>query len=139
MAMARNGHDRSSSDVAAVQPYSSPSVEELLRGFDVIPPPAPGGPAIDVDAVRRRRPHAVLIDGLAYENPPGSRHAHRCEDVEDLLAAGISVITSINLHHIKVKSMRVAPEVELEGLDVPQFGLLGYPEDPLPVGAEPAA
>ena len=39
----------------------------------------------------------------------------------------------------KVKSMRVAPEIELEGLDVPQFGLLGYPEDPLPVGAEPAA
>jgi hypothetical protein len=39
----------------------------------------------------------------------------------------------------KVKSKRVAPEIEVEGLDVPQFGHLGYPEDPLPVGAEPAA
>jgi Amt family ammonium transporter len=49
--------------------------------------------------------------------------------------ATYAVFTVVN----KVKSMRVSPEVELEGLDVPQFGLLGYPEDPLPVGAEPAA
>jgi two-component system sensor histidine kinase KdpD len=95
--------------VAAVQPSASPSVAELLRGFDVIPPPAAlGAPAIDVDAVRRRRPQVVLIDGLAYDNPPGSRHAQRWQDVEDLLAAGISVVTSINLHHIKERQ----PEVE---------------------------
>jgi Amt family ammonium transporter len=48
--------------------------------------------------------------------------------------ATYSVFAVVN----KVKSMRVAPEIEREGLDVPQFGLLGYPEDPLPV-AEPAA
>ena len=95
--------------VAAVQSSASPSVAELLRGFDVIPPPAAlGAPAIDVDAVRRRRPQVVLIDGLAYDNPPGSRHAQRWQDVEDLLAAGISVVTSINLHHIKERQ----PEVE---------------------------
>ena len=95
--------------VAAVQPSASAPVEELLRGFDVIPPPASlGRPAIDVDAVRRRRPKVVLIDGLAYENPPGSRRAQRWQDVEELLAAGISVISSINLHHIKERQ----PEVE---------------------------
>jgi two-component system sensor histidine kinase KdpD len=95
--------------VAAVQPTASAAVEELLRGFELIPPPVGlGGPAIDLDAVRRRRPHAVLIDGLAYENPPGSRHAQRWQDVEELLAAGISVITSVNLHHIKERQ----PEVE---------------------------
>jgi two-component system sensor histidine kinase KdpD len=49
----------------------------------------------------------VLIDGLAYDNPPGSRHAQRWQDVEDLLAAGISVITSINLHHIKERQAEV--------------------------------
>jgi two-component system sensor histidine kinase KdpD len=95
--------------VAAVQPSASLPVEGLLRGFEVIPPPAAlGRPAIDVDAVRRRRPEVVLIDGLAYDNPPGSRHAQRWQDVEDLLAAGISVITSVNLHHIKERQ----PEVE---------------------------
>ena len=95
--------------VAAVQPSASPLVAELLRGFDVIAPPAAlGAPAIDVDEVRRRRPQVVLIDGLAYDNPPGSRHGQRWQDVEDLLAAGISVITSVNLHHIKERQ----PEVE---------------------------
>lgn len=94
--------------VVAVQPSASAPVEGLLRGFEVIPPPAAlGTPAIDVDAVRRRRPQVVLIDGLAYENPPGSRHAQRWQDVEDLLAAGISVITSINLHHIKERQREV--------------------------------
>ena len=94
--------------VAAVQPTASARVEELLRGFELIPPPADlGSPAIDLDAVRRRRPQVVLIDGLAYQNPPGSRHTHRWEDVEDLLAAGISVITSINLHHIKERQAEI--------------------------------
>jgi two-component system sensor histidine kinase KdpD len=41
-----------------------------------------------------------LIDGLAYDNPPGSRHAKRYQDVEELLDAGISVMTSINLAYI---------------------------------------
>ena len=46
-------------------------------------------------------PQVVLIDGLAYDNPPGSRHPQRWQDVEELLAAGISVITSINLQYIQ--------------------------------------
>jgi two-component system, OmpR family, sensor histidine kinase KdpD len=87
--------------VAAVQPSSAEAAAELLRSLEVIPPPvALSGPAIDVEAVRRRRPQVVLVDGLAYDNPPGSRHAHRWQDVEDLLASGISVITSVNLHHV---------------------------------------
>src|SRR6266540_5084902 len=53
--------------VAAIQPTASAPVEELLRGFELIPPPVElGNPAIDLDAVRRRRPQVVLIDGLAY-------------------------------------------------------------------------
>src|ERR1700731_1776833 len=56
--------------VAAIQPSTSVPAEDLLRGFEVIPPPAAlGSPAIDVEAVRRRRPQVVLIDGLAYDNP----------------------------------------------------------------------
>jgi two-component system sensor histidine kinase KdpD len=55
---------------------------------------------IDVPAVLARRPDVCLIDGLAYDNPPGSRHAKRFEDVEELLEGGISVMTTINLEYI---------------------------------------
>jgi two-component system sensor histidine kinase KdpD len=56
---------------------------------------------IDIAAILNRHPRVCLIDGLAYDNPPGSRHARRYEDVEELLDAGISVVTSINLEYIE--------------------------------------
>src|SRR6185295_18849005 len=56
---------------------------------------------IDIDSLLKRRPQVVLIDGLAYTNPPGSRHIERWQELEELLNAGISVITSINLHYIR--------------------------------------
>jgi two-component system, OmpR family, sensor histidine kinase KdpD len=94
--------------IAAVQPSSSPEVEELLRGFEIIPPRTDlGSPAIDVPAVLRRHPGVCLIDGLAYRNPPGSKNAHRWQDVEELLAAGIPVITSINLQYVEERQAQV--------------------------------
>ena len=57
-------------------------------------------PVIDVPAVIARHPQVCLVDGLAYDNPPGCRHRKRYEDVEELLEAGISVLTSINLEYI---------------------------------------
>jgi two-component system sensor histidine kinase KdpD len=62
---------------------------------------------IDVPAVLRRLPAVCLIDGLAYANPPGSAHAQRWQDVEDLLAAGIAVITSINLQFVAERQQHV--------------------------------
>lgn len=94
--------------VAATQPSASPDVEDLLRGFEVIPPRIDlGSPAIDVPTVLRRHPQACLIDGLAYQNPTGSKHPQRWQDVEELLAAGISVITSINLQYVQERQGRV--------------------------------
>jgi two-component system sensor histidine kinase KdpD len=94
--------------VASVQPPVPPDVEELLKGFEVIAPRDDSGiPAIDVDAVLRRHPKICLIDGLAYQNPPGSKHAERWQDVNELLSAGISVITSINLQYIREKQAEV--------------------------------
>jgi two-component system sensor histidine kinase KdpD len=94
--------------VCATQPVSSPEVEELLRGFEVIPPRIEGGsPAIDVAAVLRRHPEVCLIDGLAYQNPPGSKHPQRWQDVAELLSAGISVVTSVNLQYIKERQDQV--------------------------------
>jgi two-component system, OmpR family, sensor histidine kinase KdpD len=94
--------------VAATQTDAPAEVRELLDCLAVIPPVAGlDAPAIDVDAVLRRHPQVVLIDGLAHQNPPGSKNAQRWQDVEQLLAAGISVITSVNLQYIKEKQKQV--------------------------------
>ncbi|MEV7354432.1 sensor histidine kinase KdpD [Kitasatospora sp. NPDC091276] len=56
---------------------------------------------MDLDAVLTRRPSVVLVDELAHTNIPGGRHAKRWQDVEELLAAGIDVITTVNIQHLE--------------------------------------
>ena len=56
---------------------------------------------MDVDAIIARRPHVPLIDEMASTNVPGSRNAKRYEDIEDLLALGIHVITTMNVQHLE--------------------------------------
>jgi two-component system sensor histidine kinase KdpD len=56
---------------------------------------------MDVDAVLRRHPQVALVDELAHTNAPGSRNPKRYQDVEDLLAAGITVITTLNIQHLE--------------------------------------
>lgn len=88
--------------VCALQQEYPPEVQEVLQKLEIIPLLKTGeAESIDVAAVIRRRPQVVLIDGLAYDNPPGSPNAHRWQDVEQLLDAGISVITSINLQYLE--------------------------------------
>ena len=87
--------------VAARQTDMPPDVAQLVRELTLIPCQDVGdSPVIDVAAILTRHPQVCLIDGLAYDNPPGSRHAKRYQDVEELLEAGISVVTSINLEYI---------------------------------------
>ena len=87
--------------VAATQPDSAPEVEQVIQTLESVPTRHVGGvPVIDVPAIVARRPQVCLVDGLAYDNPPGSRHPKRYEDVAELLEAGISVLTSINLEYI---------------------------------------
>ena len=56
---------------------------------------------MDVDAVLRPRPQVALVDELAHTNIPGSRNAKRWQDVEELLAAGIDVISTVNIQHLE--------------------------------------
>ncbi|MFF2043898.1 ATP-binding protein [Kitasatospora sp. NPDC058170] len=56
---------------------------------------------MDLDAVLARRPAVVLVDELAHTNIPGGRNAKRWQDVEDLLDAGIDVITTVNIQHLE--------------------------------------
>jgi two-component system sensor histidine kinase KdpD len=87
--------------IGALQPDVADDVTEVIRGIDVIPTTIVGGiPVIDVAAVLRRHPSVCLIDGLAYDNPPGSRHRKRYEDVQEIVEHGISVLTSINLEYV---------------------------------------
>jgi len=56
---------------------------------------------LDVDAVLARRPQVILIDELAHTNVPGSRNPKRYQDVQEILAAGIHVITTLNVQHLE--------------------------------------
>src|ERR1700734_3269481 len=87
--------------VGAIQPKTSPEIEAVLSKLEVIPPREVDGVyVVDTPAILKRRPSVCLVDGLAYDNPPGSPHASRWEDVNELLDAGISVLTSINIQYI---------------------------------------
>ena len=87
--------------IAAMQPAEPMEIAHIVSALPVIPTKNERGvPVIDVPAILARHPLVCLIDGLAYNNPPGSRHARRYEDVEELLESGISVMTSINLGYI---------------------------------------
>lgn len=56
---------------------------------------------MDLDAVLRRKPTVALVDELAHTNAPGGRHPKRYQDVEELLRAGVSVITTMNVQHLE--------------------------------------
>jgi two-component system sensor histidine kinase KdpD len=56
---------------------------------------------MDTDAVITRRPQVALVDELAHTNAPGSRNAKRYDDIEELLAAGITVISTLNIQHLE--------------------------------------
>ena len=91
---------------AYVESHGRPETDALLEGLEVIPPTriAYQGvvlPEPDVDAVLARRPQIALVDELAHTNAPGSRHEKRWQDVEELLAAGIDVYTTVNVQHFE--------------------------------------
>ncbi|HXP88543.1 MAG TPA: universal stress protein [Bryobacteraceae bacterium] len=92
--------------VGAIQPQVPQEVAPILGKLEVVPLKVVGSAtagdatAIDVDTLIARHPAVCVIDGLAYDNPPGQRNRTRWEDVRDLLSAGIHVIASINIQYI---------------------------------------
>ena len=92
--------------VALVETHGRTETEVLLEGLEVIPRCRldRGGLEIeemDLDAVLARHPAIALVDELAHTNAPDLRHAKRYQDVEELLGAGISVYTTLNIQHIE--------------------------------------
>src|SRR5262245_34238807 len=92
--------------VAFVEHHHRPRTEVMLHGLEQVPRKEieyRGGvfTEMDVDAVLRRAPAVALVDELAHTNIPGSRNAKRWQDVEELLAAGIDVVSTVNIQHLE--------------------------------------
>jgi two-component system sensor histidine kinase KdpD len=84
---------------------------------------------MDLPAILRREPELCLIDELAHTNPPGVEHPKRCEDIRDVLTAGIDVYSTINVQHLESLNDQVA---ELTGIRVRETvsdAILGSADD----------
>jgi two-component system sensor histidine kinase KdpD len=92
--------------VGVVETHGRTETEALLDGLEILPRRmlAYRGRDLmefDIDAALARKPSLVIIDELAHTNAPGSRHNKRWQDVRELLEAGISVFTTVNVQHLE--------------------------------------
>jgi two-component system sensor histidine kinase KdpD len=108
MLLSGKARGREGVDVVAgiVETHGRAETEALLSGFEIVPRRRVDYKGrmleeMDLDAILARRPALALVDELAHTNAPGSRHPKRYMDVEDLLAAGIDVYTTVNIQHLE--------------------------------------
>jgi two-component system sensor histidine kinase KdpD len=89
-----------------VQDHERPQTDAQIRDLPVFPRRAgeyrgQTFEEMDLDGLLERKPELVLVDELAHTNVPGSKHTKRWQDVEELLDAGINVISTVNLQHLE--------------------------------------
>jgi two-component system sensor histidine kinase KdpD len=92
--------------IGLVETHGREDTRKLTEGLEVIPRMRQEYRGVtleemNVDAILARQPEVVLIDELAHTNTPGSKHRKRYEDVQDVLDAGIHVITTLNVQHLE--------------------------------------
>ncbi len=92
--------------IGLVETHERAETAGLIKGLEVVPRRRQEyrGVALeemDLDAVLARKPQVALIDELAHTNVPGSRNPKRYQDVQDVLAAGIHVVTTLNIQHLE--------------------------------------
>lgn len=92
--------------VGVVETHGRSETAALLTGLEIIPRREYGYKGVtlsefDLDQALTRKPALILIDEMAHTNAPGSRHGKRWQDVEELLAAGISVYATLNVQHLE--------------------------------------
>ena len=131
--------------VGVVETHGRAETEALTRGHEVVARravPYEGRTLheMDLDAILARAPRLVLVDELAHTNAPGSRHPKRYQDVEELLAAGIDVYSTVNIQHVeslndvvasftRVRVRETVPDgvleqAEIEVVDIPPDELI---------------
>lgn len=136
-AMLGEGHRRSERGtdvvVGLVEDHDRPQTRAMVSGLEVIPRKEftyRGSQFWEMDtaAVIARAPQVALVDELAHSNVPGSQHAKRWQDIEDLLAAGIDVISTVNIQHLEsvndvveaitgVRQQETVPDAVVRGAD----------------------
>ncbi|MFD4230377.1 DUF4118 domain-containing protein [Streptomyces sp. NPDC058545] len=92
--------------VGFVEPHGRRPTEAMAEGLETIPRRTLSHrdalfTEMDLDAVLARRPQVALVDELAHSNVPGTRNGKRWQDVEELLAAGMDVVTTLNVQHLE--------------------------------------
>jgi Osmosensitive K+ channel histidine kinase len=92
--------------VGLVETHKRVETETMLQGMPIVPTRSQEYRGrffqeMDLDAILARHPQIVLVDELAHTNIPGSRHVKRYQDVEELLALGINVYTTLNIQHVE--------------------------------------
>src|SRR5262245_50886925 len=134
-------------DVVAslIETHGRRETEQLTEGFEVLP----RKPIVyrnqvmqefDLDGALSRRPDLLLVDEYAHTNVPGSRHPKRWQDIDELLAAGIDVWTTLNIQHLeslndvvqkiaKVKVRETVPDTAFDKAD--EVVLVDFPPDEL--------
>jgi len=134
-------------DVVAglIETHGRRETEQLTEGFEVLP----RKPIVyrnqvmhefDLDGALSRRPSLLLVDEYAHTNVPGSRHPKRWQDVDELLAAGIDVWTTLNIQHLeslndvvqkisKVRVRETVPDTVFDRAD--EIVLVDFPPDEL--------
>ncbi len=130
--------------IGVVETHGRVETQALTRGQEIVPRRgvAYEGHTIDemdLDAILDRAPRLVLVDELAHTNAPGSRHAKRYQDVEELLAAGIDVYSTINIQHIESLNdvvasftrVRVRETVPDSILEIAEIEVVDIPPDEL--------
>ena len=120
----RRRHERGQDVVVGgIQPEVDHETARLLQSLEIVPlQEVDGFKVMDLQTILRRHPAVCLVDGLAYDNPAKCAHRYRWQDVEEILAAGMSVITTINLGYVaesqddveRVTGKRVAQTVPVE-------------------------
>ena len=129
--------------VGVAETHGRPGTDALVEGLEVVPPRkvAYRGTAfkeMDLAAVLTRRPQVVLVDELAHAIVPGGRHDKRWQDVEELLDAGIDVVSCLNVQHLESLSDSAQ---ELTGIAVTEtvpdaFAAAASRVDQLDIGSE---
>lgn len=131
--------------VGVVETHGRAETEALTRGHEIVPRrdvlyEGRTLREMDIDAILARSPRLALVDELAHTNAPGSRHPKRYQDVEELLAAGIDVYSTINIQHVeslndivasftRVRVRETVPDsilemAEIEVVDIPPDELI---------------
>ena len=92
--------------IGYLEPHDRPETAALAEGLEVVPHLRASHGALelaemDVDAVIARKPELALVDELAHTNLPGARNAKRYQDIEEILEAGISVTSTVNIQHLE--------------------------------------